>query len=76
MTNITKTGPRHYSYRGVGLSKGSAKNGRVTIFVRTADGVNTQFQVATLKEAITRIDNFLDNGATVNDSRVCYKVGA
>lgn len=79
MTNnklVRTTSPRHYSYRGVALSKGSAKNARVTIFVRTVNGVNTQFQVNNLKEAIARVDNFLNNGATVSNSRVCYNVGA
>ena len=75
-TDLIKTGPRHYLYRGVGLSKGSAKNGRVTIFIKTSAGVPTVTNWATLKEAMVYVDSLLDKGATVENSRLCYKAGA
>lgn len=73
---VIKTGSRNYSYRGVGFTKGSAKNAEITVFIRTANQVNAVCQFATLTKAANYVDLQLNIGATVENSRLCYKVVA
>jgi hypothetical protein len=63
-----------YQYRGVWLSKASKKADKVSVFVITTSGTRTQIQFKTIKEATSWIDNCLNNGDTVVEARVCYKV--
>ena len=61
-----------YKYRGVLLSKSKVANSKVTVFVITESGNRTQFQVEKIKDATKYIDDRLNTGDVVEDSRLRY----